>query len=115
MDGKYDLAASGHVEAGESMMQTMQREAKEEIGIDIPDEALEFLLFVDAPEENYHKGIFGAKRYIGEPKVQEPDKCGGLLWADIDDLPHNIIPYLPAAIKIINGGGATYVLSSSLY
>lgn len=115
MDGKYDLAASGHVIPGESMEHAVQREAEEEIGIHMQIEDLVFLLFIDAPEEGYHKGVFGAKIYTGEPRVREPNKCGGLLWADIDNLPDNVIPYLPSAINIIREGGATYVLSSSLY
>ena len=105
MDGKYDLAASGHVIPGESMRHAIQREAEEEIGISIPLETLDFCLFIDAPEEGYHKGIFSTEMYTGEPKVREPNKCGGLLWADIDNLPDNIIPYLPVAINIIRGGG----------
>lgn len=113
MDGKYDFATSGHVQSGESMKHTVCREAKEEIGIDILEDNVEFLMLVDAPEEGYLKGFFTAASYSGEPKVCEPDKCGGLLWADLDNLPENIIPYLPAVISCIHKG-IHYAISSSL-
>lgn len=67
------------------MKQTVRREVKEEIGIDVPERALEFLILIDAPEEGYLKGFFTESSWIGEPRVCEPDKCGGLLWADSDD------------------------------
>ncbi len=85
MDGKYDFTSSGHVKACESMKQTVRREVKEEIGIDVTERALEFLILIDAPEEGYLKGFFTASSWIGEPRVCEPDKYGGLLWADSDD------------------------------
>lgn len=34
--------------------------------------------------------------------VYEPEECGGLLWANIDKLPDNIIPYVKNVIKDIS-------------
>ena len=34
----------------------------------------------------------------------EPNKCGNLLWADMDNLPKNIIPYVPSIIEDIKLG-----------
>lgn len=45
-DGFYDLSASGHVDENESMKQAMCREAKEELGIDINVEDLEFVCMI---------------------------------------------------------------------
>ena len=46
MDGYWDCSASGHVENMESMKMAMQREAKEELSIDIDIEDLEFVSLI---------------------------------------------------------------------
>ncbi len=104
MDGKYDFAASGHVEPGESMSSCIIREAKEEIDITIRLEDIQFLTFIDETTEQYHKGIFTAKSYSGEPRIMEPKKCAELLWADLENLPPNVIPYLPSILVNIEQG-----------
>ena len=55
MDGYYDLSASGHVEKDESMTSALIREAKEEIGIDIMSEDIEFvtMMHTKTPEKRY--------------------------------------------------------------
>ena len=40
MDGKYDMACSGHLESGESISTAVVREAKEELGIIIDEKDL---------------------------------------------------------------------------
>ena len=45
-DGFYDLSASGHVDANESMKHAMCREAKEELGIEINEDDLEFVCLI---------------------------------------------------------------------
>lgn len=102
MDGKYDFAVSGHVESGESMLQAIIREAKEEADLIINPEKCIFLTFVDDTYERYHKGFFGVREYEGVPKVMEPDKCAGYIWADLNNLPKNIIPYLPKVLRNIS-------------
>lgn len=42
MDGMWDFAGSGHVDADETTTQALIRECKEEIGITIPPEELSF-------------------------------------------------------------------------
>lgn len=104
MDGKYDMVASGHVEQGESLMQTLVREAKEEAGIEIARDDLEFVMLFDEASEGYYKVFFRVKRYTGEPKIMEPEKCAGHLWADLDSLPAEMIPHLPSVLKNIELG-----------
>ena len=92
-DGFYDLAASGHVEANESMKQAMCREAKEELGIIINEDDLEFICMIHKKSKGstYYNGYFKANKWIGEPCINEPEKNEELKWFNINDLPSNIV------------------------
>ena len=92
-DGFYDLAASGHVEANESMKHAMCREAKEELGIIINEDDLEFICMIHKNSKGciYYNGYFKANKWIGEPCINEPEKNEELKWFNINDLPSNIV------------------------
>ena len=100
-DGFYDLSASGHVDANESMKHAMCREAKEELGIDINEEDLEFICMIHKNSNGcvYYNGYFKANKWIGEPIVNEPTKNGELKWFDINSLPSNIVDDRVIAIE----------------
>ena len=104
MDNMYDFACSGHVDKGESFANALIREAKEEIGINITEEDLIFLAVNHDYQSDHVQVFFATKSYIGEPVVCEPEECGGLLWANIDELPQNIIPYVANVIEDIKLG-----------
>lgn len=104
MDNMYDFACSGHVEKGESYTRALVREAKEEIGIGVKEEDLIFLAVNHHYQADHVQLFFTTNTYEGVPTVCEPDECGGLLWADIDDLPENIIPYVANVIEDIKLG-----------
>ena len=55
MDGKYDMACSGHLEKRETLSQAVVREAKEEIGITINEMDLELVSVIHPYQENYLK------------------------------------------------------------
>ena len=92
-DGYYDLAASGHVEANESMKHAMCREAKEELGITINQDDLEFVCMIHKNSNGciYYNGYFKATKWTGEHKINEPEKNEELKWIDINKLPSNIV------------------------
>jgi 8-oxo-dGTP diphosphatase len=100
-DGNYGLV-SGHVEAGETYTQAMIREAKEEAGITLVPEHL-FVAHVmhrkDEGVDNERADIFFvATKWEGEITNMEPNKCAGLDWFGIENLPQNIVPYIKEAI-----------------
>ena len=93
-DGFYDLSSSGHVEANESMKHAMCREAREELGIDINEDELEFVCMIHKHSSDgliYYNGYFKANKWYGEPIINEPEKNEELKWIDINNLPTNIV------------------------
>jgi 8-oxo-dGTP diphosphatase len=99
MDGFYSLPA-GHLDGGESLIQAMIREAKEEVDILIRPEDFKLVhvsnnLFSNPERIDF---FFMAKSWQGEVKINEPDKCDDILWADLDNLPDNIVTVVKIAL-----------------
>lgn len=92
--GRYGLSAEGHVESNESMISAICRETKEEIDVEVFPEDLEFVCLIHANfgTISYYNGYFKSTKWKGIPKINEPEKCSDLMWANIDDLPSNILP-----------------------
>jgi 8-oxo-dGTP pyrophosphatase MutT (NUDIX family) len=103
-DGKFSLIA-GHVESGESAIQCAIREAKEEAGIIIKSEDLEFCHLLhrtqNHPQQSRIDIFFQTTKWQGEPQNMEPDKCSQLKWFPINQLPANTIPYIKKSIQSI--------------
>lgn len=83
-------APGGAVNFGEKREDAIKREVKEEFGVDI--EILKELHVVDEilKEEKQHwvATTFVAKIKNGEvPKIMEPEKCDGIGWFDLNNLP----------------------------
>ena len=104
MDNMYDFACSGHVEKGESFAAALVREAKEEIGLTVKEEDLIFLAINHHYQADHVQLFFTTSKYEGTPTVCEQDQCGGLLWADLDNLPESTIPYVANVIEDIKRG-----------
>ena len=103
-DGMWDFACSGHVDGGESMRQAMAREAREELGVRILPQNLEFATLTHKntpgdPDGVYYNGYFSARSYVGEPQVNEPEKCAELRWFPLDKLPEELLPDRRAALE----------------
>lgn len=103
MDGYYDLSASGHVEKDEPMTKSLIRESKEEIGIDISEENIEFVTMMHTKtpgtEQIYYNGFFKVTKYNGKVIINEPTKCEELKWFKLNELPSNILQDRLQAIK----------------
>lgn len=105
-DGKWDIAGSGHVDAGETARLALIRECKEELGIVVRQEDLSFahLSHRFAADRVYYDIYFIVKKYSGAPAIMEPQKCAGLEWFAIDKLPQDIIKCRRADIQNYFGG-----------
>jgi 8-oxo-dGTP diphosphatase len=100
-DGNYSVPA-GHVDGNEPMTQAMIREAREEVGIEIKPEDLKFGHVMHRIKDDERVDFFfTCQKWTGTPKICEEDKCDELLWAPIQSLPKNVIPYVSKALQYI--------------
>jgi len=88
-DGKYTVP-SGRVDKGELPKEALIRELKEELGIDVKNEDLQFI-YSNFIRDKYSIFMFKVNNWQGEPKIMEPDKCDELTWFDLENLPENIL------------------------
>lgn len=94
-DGDYDLPA-GHIEGNESLRQAAQREADEELGIQVDLDDIKYAhlahgFFVEDDKE-YLYIVFKVTKWQGEPKINEPETCDDVQWFPKDKLPENLTP-----------------------
>ena len=103
-DGKYSVVA-GHVEASESIIEAGIREAKEEAGVDIAPSHFKIVGSMHRKSDDERIDYFAVvEKWKGEIRNCEENKCGGLDWYPISNLPHNMISYIKFAInKTFNG------------
>lgn len=106
-DGLFTLVG-GHADGQESLREAMARELKEEIGIEVAPDALEFLhLLHISPKvagDEFFYNIFKVKEYQGTPIICEPNKADALEWFAKSSLPDNIIPLMKITLDKIENG-----------
>ncbi|NTU99018.1 NUDIX domain-containing protein [Candidatus Falkowbacteria bacterium] len=104
-DGMYSLVA-GHFEGGETAKQCIMREAAEEAGISLNPDDLEvaYCLHRLSLDREYFDVFLTAEKWQGEIVNMEPEKCGGLEWFPLNDLPTEVIPEVRQAIEHIGQG-----------
>ncbi|MEN3976263.1 NUDIX domain-containing protein [Emcibacter sp. SYSU 3D8] len=105
-DGRYGLVA-GHLEAGESAVAGIIREAREEAGMVLREQDLRLVHTVHRNVGEGRMGLFfRCRRWSGEPVNAEPHKCDDLSWFSYDRLPENVIPYIGQALTLARAGKA---------
>jgi 8-oxo-dGTP diphosphatase len=103
-DGAYHVP-SGHLEAGESLLAALIREAKEEIGVTIAPEVIEFAHVMHNSSSGGRVAFFFTVRHWeGTPENHEPDKCSELRWFPLRTLPDHMIAYCRTALGHITAG-----------
>ena len=101
-DGQYGVP-SGHLDEGESVTDCAIREIKEEVGIDLKKEDLEFANVSHCNEYNkdYIQFFFVCKNWEGEFENTEPDKCSEMKFFPINNLPDNMVSFVRSGIESI--------------
>lgn len=92
---------SGHLESGESVVEGVIREAREEIGVEVDATSVRFLhvLHLGAPDGQDRVGFFfTTEHWRREPFNAEPHKCSELVRVDPGDLPDDVVPYQAAGL-----------------
>ncbi len=105
MDGMYTLPA-GHIDGNETSEMAMSREAREEINLTIlpKDLSVVHVMHRKSTDREYFDIFIEAKKYSGELKNNEKNKCDNMEWFDIDSLPENTLSYISEAFKLISKG-----------
>jgi 8-oxo-dGTP diphosphatase len=110
MDDHWAAAAAGHVERGETAYDAAHREALEELAVTGID-----LTFVTAMHRTAHADpideridfFFSARSWSGVPRIVEPQKCAGLQWYPLDQLPDPVVPHELTVLTGLRDGGLT--------
>lgn len=97
-DGLFSLPG-GHVEPGESIRMAAIREMAEELDVGIEAADLDLVGVVHRLSDTNRIDFFlRARRWQGEPRRAEADKCDALLWAPPQGLPGNTVSYIRDAL-----------------
>ncbi|MEU5727374.1 NUDIX domain-containing protein [Micromonospora sp. NPDC047738] len=81
-------SARGHVEAGESELQALAREMREEIGVQIVAESASRLgdWHAGSGEDAVHVGVWQIRDWVGSPTNRAPDEHDDIAWVGIGEL-----------------------------
>jgi mutator protein MutT len=82
----------GSVELGEKLSEALQREIREEYGIEIAVGDLLDVVDHILPDENQHwvSPTFICTITSGEPRIQEPEKCTEIGWFHLHEIPEDL-------------------------
>ena len=102
-DGKWSVPA-GHIKQGESGVQAMAREAREEVNIEIVSPIFIHLAHKKDPVDGEERMdmFFRCESWKGGIINNEPDKCSELAWFPLDHLPDLTIAYIRSAMSSIS-------------
>jgi 8-oxo-dGTP pyrophosphatase MutT (NUDIX family) len=103
-DGNWGLV-SGHVEEGEGIIDALIRETKEEVDIDVKRDDLEVVHVMYYNDDRPYVNFFvTCRKYFGEIRNAEPNKCEELRFFRENDLPPNTVEAVKKAVENIRNG-----------
>jgi len=96
----------GHVEFGETPMETVKREAKEELGIEIGNIKFAICMSINMEKDQrqYLDVSFTAELISGEPEIKEPDKIEEIRWFPLDKLPSPLFEPVKLVLESLKTG-----------
>ncbi|MFG1824281.1 NUDIX domain-containing protein [Microbispora bryophytorum] len=101
-DGEWQIMPSGHLEEGESVVDTAVREAREELGVEVDGCEVVHVMHHRNAGGTARIGIFLVARSVtGTPVNAEPHKCAELAWFPLDRLPERTVPYARAGVEAV--------------
>jgi 8-oxo-dGTP pyrophosphatase MutT (NUDIX family) len=117
MDGFWAMAAAGHVEADESVLEAACRESAEELGVTVHPDDLVPLCGMHRTGGNHDPidervdFFFEVSAWSGEPRLVEEDKAADLRWWPIDSLPASVVPHELFVLDRLRDGGLEAVVT----
>lgn len=103
-DGMWGFVA-GHVEDGESGIEGIIREAREEIGIKLYPEQIQAVHVMHRKTNRLNVDLFfDCQSWEGEIHNCEPEKCEKLAFFPLNSMPSNIVEYNLLALNHILAG-----------
>ena len=107
MDGFLSLPAGG-LEANETVAAAAIRESKEEVGVRINIDDLEYAHTLHALTDgnDWVGHFFVVRSWFGTACLREPNKHSNLVWCPVQNLPDETIPYVRQALLCIEQGHA---------
>lgn len=101
-DGQWSVPA-GHVEQGETLAAACAREVLEEVGVVVDASRLAFKLVQHKRDFDGDERIdmfFAVRLPPGQtPRICEPTRCDGLMWALPTDPPGPLVGYVANALR----------------
>lgn len=101
---------SGHIELGEGCIEALIREVREETGLEFKPCDLIFSMAQHRIESGYLCLYFTVQPTVqlAKPRIMEPNKCGGLEFFDLNNLPTPLVPELNDYL-LAKVGGYNYI------
>lgn len=111
-DGSYG-SLGGHVEYGESPIETVKREAREELGIEIGNIRFVSCANIVKYGNHYIDITFVAEIVSGEPRICEPARVESIAWYPLNRLPEPLFEPVKVALEALQTGTPFYDVQDS--
>ncbi len=92
MNGYWDFSGSGHLEHGETIRESVVREAEEECGMRVNPSSLKLVQILqhDVGDWPYIDFLFIGDEFTGDATINEAEKVADLRWFKPEDFPEKL-------------------------